>query len=49
MFDRDPKKGYTFLKGNGGRVDLRNRGVGEETGRRGGKGNCSQDVIMTEE
>jgi hypothetical protein len=38
MFGRDPWNTWTSLRVNGGRVDLRNRGDREETGRTGEKG-----------
>jgi hypothetical protein len=34
----------SFLKRNGTRVDLEERGGGEATGRRRGRGNCSRGV-----
>ena len=36
---------FIFQKGNGGRVDLGEKGAGQGTGRCGGRGNFSQDVM----
>jgi hypothetical protein len=38
MFSRYPWEAYSILKGNGGKVNLREM---EETGGSGGRGNCS--------